>query len=228
MPEHRYAQFCPLARTAEILCERWTLLVVRDLSCGPQRFTDLRRRIPGISPSVLTERLSRLEERGLVERREVPPPAPATLYALTPRGEDLRPVLREMVRFGAPFLAFEPGDHIEPEWVEMGVESFLRTDPVPPHALAIRISDGAREASFVVRGGAEGARLERFEGQPVDVTFTSPPILVLGIATGQLDPVELAASDQIRVDGDPKDVRGLVELLDLAELIARHPPGPAA
>ena len=69
MAEFRYRQFCPLARAAEILGERWTLLLIRDFLLGPQRFCDLRRRLPDISPSVLTERLNRLEERGLIHRR---------------------------------------------------------------------------------------------------------------------------------------------------------------
>ena len=66
MAEFRYRQFCPLARAAEILGERWTLLILRELSLGPQRFSDLRRRLDSISSSVLTDRLTRLEARGLV------------------------------------------------------------------------------------------------------------------------------------------------------------------
>ena len=66
----------------EILGERWTLLVLRELLVGPQRFSDLRRRLPGISPSVLAERLERLERREVIARRQVEPPTPASLYEL--------------------------------------------------------------------------------------------------------------------------------------------------
>ncbi len=75
----RYAQFCPLACAAEILGERWTLLILRELFVGPQRFTDLRRRLPGISSSILATRLARLEERGIVARSSLAPPTPAAL-----------------------------------------------------------------------------------------------------------------------------------------------------
>ncbi|HSJ96046.1 MAG TPA: helix-turn-helix domain-containing protein, partial [Myxococcota bacterium] len=71
MSEFRYAQFCPLARAAEVLGERWTLLIVRELMVGPQRFSDLRRRLPGVSSSVLAERLDRLERRGIVRRAQL-------------------------------------------------------------------------------------------------------------------------------------------------------------
>ena len=115
MPDHRYAQFCPIARAAEVLGERWTLLILRELFCGPQRFSDLARRLPGISSSVLAERLGRLEARGIAMRRELPPPAPATLYELTPLGSALEPLMLQLVRFGVRMLdAPRPEDHLEP------------------------------------------------------------------------------------------------------------------
>ena len=75
MVEFRYAQFCPLARAAEVVGERWTLLIVRELLLGAKRFSDLRQPLAGVSSSVLADRLGRLEARGLVTRRETPPPA---------------------------------------------------------------------------------------------------------------------------------------------------------
>ena len=104
MAEFRYAQYCPLARAAELLGERWTLLVVRDLLMGPQRFTDLRGRLPGVSPSVLSERLARLEERGVVCRRTLPPPAPAIVYELTEAGRALDKAVAALASFGMRFL----------------------------------------------------------------------------------------------------------------------------
>ena len=105
MVQSRYAQFCPLACAAEILGERWTLLILRELCIGPQRFSDLRRRLPGISPSVLTERLERLEQREIVARRQLAPPTPASLYELTSLGRELEPALAELARWGTRFLS---------------------------------------------------------------------------------------------------------------------------
>jgi DNA-binding HxlR family transcriptional regulator len=95
-----YDQFCPIARSLDVLGDRWTLLVIRDLSLAPQRFTDLRRSLPGIPPNVLSQRLKRLVDAGLVTVEELPPPAARSVYALTERGRDVIPVLRALVRFG--------------------------------------------------------------------------------------------------------------------------------
>ena len=101
MARFRYDQFCPLACAAEIVGERWTLLVLRELLLGSQRFSDLKRRLPGLSSSILAERLERLEERWIVERQSSAPPTPAALYALTPLGRAFEPA---RLSFGAPLV----------------------------------------------------------------------------------------------------------------------------
>jgi DNA-binding HxlR family transcriptional regulator len=101
----RYDQYCPIARGLDVIGDRWTLLVLRELSLGAQRFTDLRRQLPGIPPNVLSQRLKRLGEDGLVVVEELPPPAARSVYKLTERGRDVVPVLRALVRFGTPDLA---------------------------------------------------------------------------------------------------------------------------
>ena len=99
-----YDQYCPIARSLDVLGDRWTLLVLRELSLGQQRFTDLRAQLPGIPPNVLSQRLKRLTEHGLVVLEELPPPAARNVYTLTTRGKDVIPVLRALVRFGTPEL----------------------------------------------------------------------------------------------------------------------------
>ncbi len=218
VPEFRYAQFCPLARAAEVLGERWTLLIARELNCGPQRFSDLRRRLPGLSSSVLAERLGRLEERGLVARREVPPPSPATLYEFTKKGRRMVPALRELMRFGLLFLEpMEPGDHLEPEWVPVALEAFIGKSPTPERTIGIRIPDGDREVTVQVRGGADGTRVEPL-GPTADVALRAAPIQVLAISGG-LDPVASHAAGEIEVEGDPALLRDLAQLLDVSELM---------
>ncbi|MCH8132535.1 MAG: helix-turn-helix transcriptional regulator [Myxococcales bacterium] len=82
--DFRYAQFCPLARAAEIVGERWTLLILRELLIGPKRFSDLQAPLAGVSSSVLADRLGKLTQRGVVRRRELPPPAAANAAANRP------------------------------------------------------------------------------------------------------------------------------------------------
>ena len=130
MGEFRYAQFCPLARAAELLSERWTLLVLRDLAIGPLRFRDLRGRLADISSSVLSVRLQQLESRGLVRRRELPAPASCTVYELDEPGRALQPALQELARWGARFLLpSRPGDRLEPAWAVAALSTFARRSP---------------------------------------------------------------------------------------------------
>src|SRR5687768_10658821 len=95
-----YPQFCAVARALEILGERWTLLIVRELLLGPKRFSDLKGRLDGISSSVLTQRLSRLEGDGLVRRTYLEPPAASTVFELTQHGWSLEQPLFALIRWG--------------------------------------------------------------------------------------------------------------------------------
>src|SRR6266478_2978003 len=89
MPEHRYQQFCALARALDVAGDRWTLLIVRELAPGPRRFTDLIDGLPGVSRKLLTDRLRDLERDGIIARKELPPPAARQVYELTHDGRDL-------------------------------------------------------------------------------------------------------------------------------------------
>ena len=215
MPEFRYAQFCPLARAAEILAERWTLLVVRELLFGPQRFSDLRRALPGVSSSVLTERMTRLEERGLVTRRSLPPPAPAALYELTELGLGLRPVVAELARWGARFLGPPaPGDQLTPRALRMGLHFLSSRAPTPARRVALHVSDGESEERFQLTGGPEGAYLGPEDG-PVEVTVAGPPFAVAALAAGKLAPDDALRAGAIRAEGDIGALADLPLLFDL-------------
>lgn len=94
-----YGQFCPVAMAAEILCSRWTALVIRELLCGSTRFNDLRRGVPLMSPTLLSKRLKELEEAGVIT--SVPTAQPGIVeYRLTEAGEDLRPVVMSLGSWG--------------------------------------------------------------------------------------------------------------------------------
>jgi DNA-binding HxlR family transcriptional regulator len=95
-----YRQFCPAARALDLVGERWTLLVIRELLFGPKRYTDLQTGLPGIGPNVLADRLRALEASDLVRKRRLPPPAASTVYELTELGAGLRPVLEALFLWG--------------------------------------------------------------------------------------------------------------------------------
>src|SRR4051812_12997521 len=99
---------CPVCRTADIICGKWTLLLVRDLSEGRSRFCELERSLAGISPRTLSLRLRALEEEGIVERHTYPEVPPRVEYALTEKGQALLPILDGMRRFGREWLGGDP------------------------------------------------------------------------------------------------------------------------
>jgi DNA-binding HxlR family transcriptional regulator len=98
---------CPVCRTAEVVCGKWTLLVIRDLAAGSSRFCELERSLEGISPRTLSLRLRALEEEGIVERHTYPEVPPRVEYALTPKGEALVPLIDDMRTYGTRWLLSE-------------------------------------------------------------------------------------------------------------------------
>ena len=215
MPEFRYAQFCPLARAAEVVGERWTLLVARELLLGPKRFSDLREALAGVSSSVLADRLARLERRDVVAWRRLPPPAAARVYELTEIGRALEPVVLALARWGARFLAApEPGDRLEPAWVRLGLMTFARPGPTPARRFNVTARVGDREAAFGVAGGPGGTRV----GDPdaaADASLCAGPLAILALASGRLDPARALRSGELRAEGN---LGALADFPDLFEM----------
>ncbi|NBC29689.1 MAG: HxlR family transcriptional regulator [Spirochaetes bacterium] len=117
MGKRTYDQACALARALDVVGERWTFLLIRELMIGPCRFVDLLRNLPGIGTNLLTERLKQLEAWELIEKRELPPPAASSVYQLASRGRALVPAVLELVRWGLSLPAPEaPAQHSRPEW----------------------------------------------------------------------------------------------------------------
>src|SRR3712207_5880092 len=122
MPEHRYDQYCGLARTLDVAGDRWTLLIVRELAPGPRRFSDLIEGLPGVSRPLLTERLRALEREGIVARRELPPPAARQVYELTDEGRDLAVAMAPMIAWGARRLGTRSrSESFRTRWAAVGM-----------------------------------------------------------------------------------------------------------
>jgi DNA-binding HxlR family transcriptional regulator len=101
---------CPVCRTAEVVCGKWTLLLIRDLADGSSRFCELERSLEGISPRTLSLRLRALEEEGIVERHTYPEVPPRVEYALTTKGEALVPLIDDMRKYGTQWLLAEDAE----------------------------------------------------------------------------------------------------------------------
>jgi DNA-binding HxlR family transcriptional regulator len=166
--DRSYNQYCGLARALDLIGERWALLVVRELLIGPKRFTDLRHGLPGIGTNVLTSRLQELERGGIVERRELPPPAASTVYELTRYGRGLEPALLALGRWGASTLGPRlPNQSLRSEWVAVALKAFFQPDAVDglQATVEFRLTDGTFHARLadasveIVSGTAESPSL---------------------------------------------------------------------
>ncbi|MGV9611022.1 winged helix-turn-helix transcriptional regulator [Nocardia xishanensis] len=117
VPRRSYAHFCAVSRALDVVGDRWTLLVVRELSSGPRRYSDLFADLPGISTDVLAARLKDLERDGILTRRRVGPRAATAVYELTESGLGLRQVLDALSAWGAPLLGERgPTDAVRAHW----------------------------------------------------------------------------------------------------------------
>ena len=182
-----YGQYCAVARALDVVGDRWNLLIVRELLLrGACRYTDLLNGLPGIATNLLADRPRELEQTGIVAREEAPPPIATTVFRLTSRGEQLRDVLVELGRWGAPLMAEPPGgDAFRSHWLALPVELFLKdqTPDGPPVTIELRIGD--ETATVEAIDGRVRAR--RGSAEDPDLILTGDPQAVLGVLTGRLD-----------------------------------------
>jgi DNA-binding HxlR family transcriptional regulator len=192
-----YDQYCPIAHALDLVGERWSLLVVRELIRGPKRYTDLAASL-GIGTNILAARLRDLEAGGVVTKRKLPPPANARVYELTDYGRELKGALRELALWGARSLGPPTDDdELYPGWLVNPVDTLLA--PVaPPGRFEFRVGD---EIAGLVDGKAVSG--------PID----DPDVVVEGDPVGLYHLFVDRRFDLVTVRGD----RGLLErLLDVA------------
>src|ERR687896_2059432 len=126
MGKRSYEQYCTVARALDVIGERWTLLLVRELLTGPKRFKDLLGGLPGIGTNLLAARLKALEGEGIVRRATLPPPAGSNVYELKELGGSLEPVIMALSRWGARLLdAPREEDEMRAGWAVVAMRSAL-------------------------------------------------------------------------------------------------------
>ena len=200
----KYDQFCALARAAEILGERWTLLITRELLLGPKRFSDVKGRLDGINASVLSQRLDSLIEYGLIERSYLPPPAASMVFQLTEAGLALRPAIFELIRWGGRFLMPpRPGERREPEWTGLVLQAYARKGRVPRKRFEFRIRENGSEAVFAVTGTSEGTVISAGPAE-ADARLWAGFEDALGLMSGRIDPRQPRGEGFIETEGDPE------------------------
>jgi DNA-binding HxlR family transcriptional regulator len=134
-----YKQFCPIAMAAEILCTRWTMVLLRELCAGSTRFNDLRRGVPKMSPSLLSQRLKELDAAGIVERRPIKSEKGLFEYHLTPSGKDLRPVVEAVGFWGQRWVETEQSlENLDVSLLMWDMRRNLNTAPLPERRTVIQ------------------------------------------------------------------------------------------
>lgn len=156
-----YGQFCGVAKGLDVIGDRWTLLIVRELLIrGPSRYTDLRTGLPGIPTNLLADRLRDLEDSGIVQRETLSPPVASAVYALTERGEALESVIAALGRWAAPLLAApEEDDVFLPHWLVLPARLYLADVSPDQQPVRIEIRDGVERVTVEAAKGRVAARL---------------------------------------------------------------------
>jgi DNA-binding HxlR family transcriptional regulator len=195
--------------------ERWTMLIVRELLLGPRRFSDLRERLDGISASVLTERLARLESGGLAVRRALERPAPAVVYELSETGRGLQPALSALLRWGARFLLpARPRERVEADWLRLALSACARREPTPERAFVLRIRNRSVEVLLSVVGGPGGTRVSD-QIEPSGVTVVADPATLWALISGTLSARAAQGERRVELTGDAQALEALPALFEV-------------
>lgn len=201
-----YGQWCGLAKALDLVGERWSLLVVRELLDGPKRYTDLREGIPGVSTDVLAVRLKDLEESGIVARRTLPPPAASRVYELTELGRGLEGPVMSLSRWGMQLMGTKTdADEFRPQWLALGIRGMLRAAPPADVTLDIEHDLGDELVRIRVADG-EVRSVPEPEGDP-DVIVRADLSTLTALADGAMEARDAFRDGLLELEGDAAALR---------------------
>ncbi len=170
-PTKSYGQSCSVARALDVFGERWTLLLIRELLTGPKRYTDLKTYLAGINAKLLSDRLKQLEAQGVVEKIDLPSPANATAYALTPAGEALEPAIIALAKWGLQFAA-APARKARsfPHWSVLAMKAMFNPERATNLNISCQFLVESTEIYAVIKSGTFLSGLGRIPAPDVIVT----------------------------------------------------------
>ena len=214
-----YGQFCPVAMASEILCARWTVLVLREMLCGSTRFNELRRGVPRMSPALLSKRLKELERAGIVVT--VPNQKGVVEYRLSPAGEDLRPVVLGMGFWGQRWVESQLTlKNLDPSLLMWDMRRNLNPKPLPPRRCTIQfqypeLPENRRNWWLVVDGGA--VDLCGFDpGFEVDLVVMGPLRSMTAVWMGLTTVRQEVEAGRMELLGDRAVARSMQDWLGLS------------
>jgi DNA-binding HxlR family transcriptional regulator len=228
VPSRRsYDQYCAVARGLDVIGDRWTLLLVRDLLLGPKRYKDLLDGLPGIGTNLLADRLKELEASGLIERTVLPPPAGSTVYQLTETGQALESVMTALGRWGSRFLgAPKKTDIMVPRAYFVAMRGVFN----PEAAAGLTQTYEVRVADLVFEVRITDGRLTTSEGRVrnPDVILTMDVETLNALMFHTLTPVAAVASGRVEIGkGDLKALERFVAIVGFHRRMLEQPPGHA-
>ena len=201
-----YGQFCGLARALDIVGERWSLLIVRQLLVAPARYGELLAGLPGVATNLLSTRLRDLESAGVVERRPARD-ANAIEYTLTEWGSGLREPIAALIRWSEPLMIPGPGsDQFQVEWLMIALPALLR-DKQSSHK-TINIGFAVDDAIVQVQASRAGVDVGFHDGRKLAAILRAEPLIALGLAAGSLSLDDVASS--VSVEGDETALRAVL------------------
>jgi DNA-binding HxlR family transcriptional regulator len=201
-----YNQNCPIARGLDVLGERWTLLILRELVGGARRYGDLRAELPGIATNLLAERLVELQGAGLVDREDLPAPIGRTVYTLSDAGwQQVLPIIQSIAWFGVDKLdPIDSGPVSQLNGFLAGILLGFNSGEAAGLEMTCRIEIDGRRFEFAITQG----RLGQANSQP-SVTITASAADLVTARLGATDAKRRAALRRIHFDGDQRDIEAL-------------------
>jgi DNA-binding HxlR family transcriptional regulator len=198
-----YGQFCPIARSSELLAERWTPIIVRNLLNGCQTFNEIRQGAPGISTALLAQRLHTLEQHGVLERTPNETGRGGT-YRLTEMGQDLRAVCDAMGRWGAKWLEIEPR-HLDPAYVLWATTKLVDVDKIPQASTVVRfaLSDHPGEGYWLVLRRPQPEFCTKSAGYIEDLICRTDATTLVNLHLRRMTYAEAIRSGRLALDGPP-------------------------
>jgi len=213
-----YQDACGTAFAMELVGERWSMLIIRELMLGGRRFSDLRASLPGISAKVLTERLAGLETAGVVTRRKLPPPAATQVYELTEWGYLAEPAIQELGRWAARSPEHDPRLPLSPVSFMLSMRTMM--DKQQARALKATIGFETGGESFVGRLADGQLPIERGETGAADAVFrAATPMELAALFYGKVPPGEWDREEGRAIDGDRVLARRFLDLFRLPEKV---------
>jgi DNA-binding HxlR family transcriptional regulator len=196
----RYEQYCPVAHALELVGERWSLLIVRELMFGGRRFSELRGSLPGVSANILTMRLEGLERVGIVQRRMLPPPASVQIYELTPWGYEAEVILRELGRWATRSPLHDPMLPLSTASLMMSFRTMY--SPKRAKGKAAKIGFRFGTDGFVVDFGPQGVSPRRANPGGCVLTVAATPMSLASVVYGGRRVADAEAEGELTLTGD--------------------------